>query len=478
MKKYVLDTNVILSDPNSILAFEDNTVILPFTVLEELDSIKGRNVDVSRDARVAVRNITAILDGSTHEEIASTGVPLKRSYDYMPAGAKLQILSVEEVVAMNSLAGTPIDLATVKTLVDSTVPDDKIILVSLLTNSVLVTRDINMRIKAMVYGVEVQDYRNDIVITDSDLMHVGNHFIEGDIWEGIENVHTQTEDKKTYHFIPQDEVTFLPAGACVGDYFYDDNDALLVLDGEGEYPTQDGEIIECYVFCDITQRRAMNTKVWDIKAKNIQQAMAINSILDPDVHITVLLGSAGTGKTLITMATALELVGETSRGPRVYDKIIFTKTQDSQFEDIGFLPGSEFDKVGAFCGAALDALEFLHKDDHDPAGSVEQLFDRNIIQFKALNFVRGRSFANTILIVDEFQNITPSQAKTILSRAGVNCKVIIMGNTKQIDNKFITPINSGLTYVVEKMKDWEGCRVVELEGILRSELAEYAENNL
>ena len=131
-----------------------------------------------------------------------------------------------------------------------------------------------------------------------------------------------------------------------------------------------------------------------------------------------------------------------------------------------------------FCGAAIDALEFLHKDDANPQGSIEEIMKRNVIQFKALNFVRGRSFTNTILVVDEFQNITPAQAKTILTRAGLNCKVVIMGNLSQIDSKFISPVNSGLTYVTEKFKDWAGCRVIELEGVVRSPLAEFAEENM
>lgn len=474
MKRYVLDTNVILSDPNSILAFEENMVILPFTVLEELDSIKGRNMDISRDARVAVRNITAILEGSTHDEIATNGVPLNRHYEYMPDGAKMLILSVEEVVALNAMAANSVDLSSINTLMESTVPDDKIILVALLTKSVLVTRDINMRIKAMVYGVEVQDYRNDVVIADADLMHVGNHFIAGNIWDGISSVHTQKEGPKTFHYIPVEQTNFLPSNVCEGDYLYDSHDALLVFDGLGEWTEDNGDITDCYVFLDITQSRSLKAKVWGIKGINIHQAMAINSILDPDVHLTVLLGAAGTGKTLITIATAIQLTLEEHK----YNKIIFSKTQDSQFEDIGFLPGTELDKVIAFCGAAVDALEYLHREDADPRGSIEDIMERNVLQFKALNFIRGRSFADTILIIDEAQNLTPAQMKTILTRAGKNCKVIMMGNTKQIDNKFITPINSGLTYVVEKFKEWDGCRIIELEGIVRSPLAEFAEENL
>lgn len=479
MKKYVLDTNVILGDPHAILAFEGSNVILPFTVLEELDSIKSRKVDISRDARVAVRNISTILEGASHEEIATTGVPVSRTHPHIDASTRLFVLTIEELESKIT-KDDPSYVAN-ETLRSSSVPDDKIILVAKLTNSVLVTRDINMRIKALAYGVEVQDYRHDVTIEDSDLIHTGNHELEFDFWKAIADLEldviSQQEGKVLFQVIQADPIRhLLPTNLCIGDYLYDSENILFVFDGFTEVLSEDGtsDGLEYAVFIDVGQDKALSKKVWDVKGKNIQQAMAINSILDPNVHLTVLLGSAGTGKTLITVATALELVLEKHQ----YDRIIFSKTQDSQFEEIGFLPGSEADKVMPFCGAAIDALEYLHKDDVNPQSSIEEIMKRNVFQFKALNFVRGRSFINTILIVDEFQNITPAQAKTILTRAGENCKVIIMGNLSQIDNKFISPTNSGLTYVVEKFKNWEGCRVVELEGVVRSPLAAFAEENL
>lgn len=481
MKKYALDTNVILGDPNACLAFDGAHVILPFTVLEELDSIKSRKVDISRDARVAIRNISSILEGATHEEISTTGVDVSKSHTNMDPNSRLFVVTFEESEAILRSAESADD--KVAALLKSELHDDKIIITALATNSILVTRDINMRIKALAYGVEVQDYRHDITIQDSDLIHIGNHELRFSLWEALKDapVFSQQEGRKLYHLIPADIVLpLLPDNICKGDYLYDSADGLFVFDGTGDKEDLDGNTdgVEYVVLLDVGQSSALHTKVWGIKAKNVKQAMAINSMLDPDVHITVLLGSAGTGKTLITLATALELTMEPKHKNKGYDRIIFTKTQDSQFEEIGFLPGTETEKVIPFCGAAIDALEFLHKDDRDPQGAIEEIMKRNALQFKALNFVRGRSFINTILIVDEFQNITPSQAKTILTRAGENCKVIIMGNLSQIDNKFITATNSGLTYVTEKFKDWDGCRVIELEGVVRSPLAAFAEANL
>jgi PhoH-like ATPase len=486
MKKYVLDTNVILGDPNAILAFEGSHVILPFKVLEELDSIKSRKVDISRDARAAIRNISSILETATHEEISTDGVQISKTHPHINPDTRLFVLTIEELTAIWHLANQNIGESNsfdpkLDTLFKSSLPDDQIILVAKLSQAVLVTRDINMRIKALAYGVAVQDYRHDITIEDSDLIHTGHHELEVEFWKTMEDrsadVTTQQEDRILYHAIPETFVEdLLPTNICVGDYVYDQADAMFVFDGYIEVEDEDGNVddFESAIFIDVGQSAALSKKVWDIKGKNIQQAMAINSILDPNVHITVLLGSAGTGKTLITIATALELVLEKKK----YDRIIFSKTQDSQFEEIGFLPGSEMEKVMPFCGAAIDALEYLHKDDANPQGSIEEIMKRNVFQFKALNFVRGRSFINTILIVDEFQNITPAQAKTILTRAGQNCKVIIMGNLSQIDNKFISPTNSGLTYVTEKFKNWDGCRIIELEGVVRSPLAAFAEENL
>lgn len=484
MKKYAIDTNVLLSDPNAATAFKGATVVLPFTVLEEMDSIKSRGVDVSRDARVAIRNISNILEDASHEEISTTGVDMSKLHPHLDSDSRLMIVTSEEAEALLRVTGidkSDAELTKVATLMNSTVPDDKIILVALATESVLVTRDINMRIKAMAYGVEVQDYRSDVTISDSDLLHIGNHKLEFSFWDTIADrgleVFSTKEGRNTYQLIAKDAIQdLLPENLCVGDYLYDDTDLLMVYDGEGDREFSDGEVDDTVysVFIDVGQHSAMRTKIWDIKAKNVKQAMAINSILDPNVHLTVLLGSAGTGKTLITLACALELTLE----KRQYDKVIFSKTQDSQFDEIGFLPGTEMEKMLPNCGPALDALEFLHKDDANPQGSIEEIIKRNVVQFKALNFIRGRSFTNTILVVDEFQNITPAQAKTILTRAGMNCKVIIMGNLAQIDSKFISSVNSGLTYVVEKFKDWEGCRIIELEGVVRSALAEFAEENM
>lgn len=482
MKKYALDTNVLLSDPSAIQAFDGAKVILPFTVLEELDSIKSRNVDVSRDARVAIRNISDIIETASHEEISDTGVDVSAVHKHMNPESRLFVITVEEAEALiRSKTFDEESLLKVQTLSKSTVPDDKIILVALATESTLVTRDINMRIKALAYGVDVQDYRHDVTIEDSDLIHTGHHELELDLWETVKDavVYSAQTGRRTFQYIPEGDIApLLPQNLCIGDYIFDQAGVLFVYEGYGRRedvePNVTDDDVDYMVFQDIGQDRALRAKVWDIKAKNIQQAMAINSILDPEVHITVLLGSAGTGKTLITIATALELTLE----KRQYDRIIFSKTQDSQFEEIGFLPGTEMEKVIPFCGAAIDALEYLHKDDANPQGSIEEIMKRNIMQFKALNFIRGRSFINTILIVDEFQNITPAQAKTILTRAGENCKVIIMGNLSQIDSRFISPVNSGLTYVTEKFKDWEGCRIIELEGVVRSALAAFAEENL
>src|SRR5574343_442443 len=202
--------------------------------------------------------------------------------------------------------------------------------------------------------------------------------------------------------------------------------------------------------------------------------MAITSLLDPTIDLVILLGPAGTGKTLLTVAAGLDQTLE----KRIYDRIIFTRSMHSQFEEIGFLPGDEKEKVAPWCGAAQDAIEFMHRNDEKPLESIKYIEDKGVLQYKALTFIRGRSFKDKFLIIDEAQNLTTTQLKTIITRAGEGTKIVLMGNLAQIDNDYVSELSSGLTYAVEKFKGWEGCSIVQLQTTVRSRLAEFAEQNL
>lgn len=471
MKIFVLDTNIVLHDPYATTSFDENSVVIPMTVLEELDNIKSRKKDVSRDARVAIRQIANILEGASHEDVTKNGVKIANTVPGMPTTAKLAIFQDQEllVTAQDQLNGC-------KLLSDTTVPDNRIINSALWMQHiypdrevVLVTNDINMRIKAQGAGVRnAQEYSHDTTVSDVDLLHKGYIEVYGDFWEQIGNIATtvRTERGEVYVIERQAEDDIFE-GVTLNDYIVDDEGNTL------------GRVVEhndSQVHILIVDRdRAMTRKVWGISAKDKYQAMAINSLVDPDIDLTVLLGPAGTGKTLITLAAALEHVLE--RG--THDKVIFSRSLQSQFEDIGFLPGNEHEKISPWAGGAFDALEYMHRNDKNPVESVKHIVeDRQAVQFKALNFIRGRSFQNTILVIDEAQNLTATQMKTIISRAGENTKVVLMGNLAQIDNDYVSALSSGLTYVTEKFKNTEIASILQLQGVVRSRLAEFAEENL
>lgn len=202
--------------------------------------------------------------------------------------------------------------------------------------------------------------------------------------------------------------------------------------------------------------------------------MALQALLDPDIDLVILTGPAGCGKTLLAMAAALELVVERNR----YDKVIVTRNTPEIAESIGFLPGTEEEKMMPWLAAITDTLEVLHKNDVNPTGSMNYIMEKANIQFKSINFMRGRSIQNSIVLLDECQNLTASQIKTMITRMGEGTKLICCGNLAQIDSNYLTAVTSGLTYIVERFKDFEGSANVYLNGVVRSRLAEYAEEHL
>ena len=817
-KIFVLDTNVLLNDPYSVLAFNEHKVIIPMTVLEELDNIKGKHTDVSRDARVAIRQISEIIGDATHEEIVK-GVKLNAIHDMFPDTATLAIVPDD---AATNYALSYSDLVL---LADVTVPDNRIINTAHYVQEaffdstvILVTNDINMKIKAKGAGVNiVESYGKEKTLNDMDLLHVGHVHVEN-FWKLYEDKEVNSEvnkQRRTVHKVPLIEDF---KELIINDYVYDDADALLRLVGKSETH---------HYFYDIGKGKALNKKVWGIRSINVEQSMAIDALTDKDIDIVILLGPAGTGKAqplyskiltptgwttmgeikvgdtvstpdgksasvtglfpqgkkdiyrvhfkdgryadccedhlwniycgefpetsrertvdtkeiirllsvnskkdrlFIQQTKPIEFVekelpvhpyvlgallgdghlrnsglyfssaddfiisridallgdnyelkrkndydyrinmtrekfsethngrntntgyrhplleeldtlkllgtksdtkfipeeylwgsveqryqllrglmdtdGETNGNPmistaskkmaeqiqylvrslggdavysvsnpwytykgekkqglpahqisikiqnpekmfelprkqkervraqtirnkiisvekigyeeaqcimidhqehlyitddfivthntlltvaagleqtlekRIFDRTVITRSQDSQFADIGFLPGTLEEKIGPSLGCVQDSLEFLHKDDRDPFESIKHIRERGILKYEALNFIRGRSYKDTLLVIDEAQNLTPQMMKTICTRLGTGSKLVIMGNLAQIDNPYITEFSSGLTYLVEKFKGWEGCAIVQLQNTVRSRLAEFAEQNL
>lgn len=452
-KLFVLDTNILLHEPLAIYSFKEHDVVIPMTVLEELDRIKDSKRDVARDARVAIRALEAMFKDATPDEI-SEGIPINKESDHTGHIAILADFELQETVkAFADKAGDNRILNGVLYLQNKRAPREVI----------LVTKDINMRLRAKGAGVRfVEDYRSDQLIDDVQYLTKGFQQIEGDFWSNVEQVESKNRAGRTYHTL--DREPFEPT--YINQYVIDEESDFA---GRVEEIDQDKITIK-----DLSRERMMHRRAWDITPKNIYQGMALDALLDPEIDLVILTGAAGSGKTLLALASALEQTIEKG----IFDKIIVTRNTPDIGEAIGFLPGSEEEKMMPWLAAVTDTLEALHKNDHCTEGSLKYICDKANIQFKSINFMRGRSIQNAFVLLDECQNLTASQIKTIITRCGEGTKIVCSGNLAQIDSHYLTPVTSGLTYMVERFKNFEGSANIHLNGVVRSRLAEYAEENL
>jgi len=455
-KIYVLDTNILLHEPNAIFSFNEHDVIIPMTVLEELDQIKDRHKDVSRDARVAIRTIEDIFSQESSEHILKGVAISNRSVDHAQLGS-LAIFPDHQLKLNDDALPGPAN-------------DNKIINTALHLQNVhapraviLVTQDINMRLKAKGAGVQlVEDYRSDQLISDIRFLSKGYQKFNGDFWQHIQNCDTQSNGRYTIHTVNTDDVK----ESYVNQYLIDDSDHFCARVTKLEQSSVS--------FIDVSRERIEHRKAWGVKAKNVYQGMALDALLDPKIELVILTGAAGSGKTLLSMAAALEQVIEKKR----YNKIIVTRNTPEIAESIGFLPGTEEEKMAPWLAAITDSLEVLHGGDECPQGSINYICERANIQFKSINFMRGRSIQRAFVLLDECQNLTASQLKTIITRCGEGTKIVCLGNLAQIDSNYLTAVSSGLTYLVETFKDFEGSSVVHLDGVVRSRLAKFAEEHM
>ena len=460
-KIYVLDTNVLLHDPTAITAFAEHQVVIPMTVLEELDHIKDRrDKSVSREARIAIQLIDKIVGSASPQQIQK-GVEIPGSnLDENRLGA-LAIFS-DQLIADDA------EVPFLNTNEDHA-NDNRIINVALRLSAdhpgafvCLVTKDINMRIKAKGSGLEhVEDYRHDRVLDDIDLLSTGYECFAGDFWSSIEQVDTVREENLTLHRIPRAE---LP-DAYPNQFVYDEQEFIAYVD----------HVDDDYVYLAVDSRdHLMNQRFWGLSPRNLEQAMAMRLLDSEDVDMTVLTGPAGSGKTLLALAYGLHAILE----QRKYNKLIVARSTPPIAEEIGFLPGTEEEKMAPWLAAFDDNLEILHGADECSNGSIDYVKERANIQFKSLNFMRGRSFNGAYIVIDEVQGLTQFQLKSIISRVGADSKLVVLGNLAQIDNKYISPLTSGLTYLVEKLKHYPHAGVMHVNGIVRSRLAAFAEENL
>jgi PhoH-like ATPase len=430
------------------------------TVLEELDHIKDRHEKtVSREARIAIGMIDKVVDEASPQQIQD-GVEIPGS----SLDGRLGRLSIypDQLLAEDS------EIPFLNITQDQA-NDNRIINVALRLQSehpgcfvCLVTKDINMRLKAKGSGlVHVEDYRRDRVLDDIDLLAKGYDHLEGDFWAGVQEVDTLREGDRTLHRVSR---KVLPQ-VYPGMFLFDDKDFFAYV------KRLDKEFV--YLRCD-SRDGLMNRRFWGLSPRNLEQAMAMQLLDDDGVDMTVLTGPAGSGKTLMALAYGLHAILEQNK----YSKLIVARSTPPIAEDIGFLPGTEEEKMAPWLAAFDDNLEILHGTDECSHGSIDYVKERANLQFKSLNFMRGRSFNNAYIIIDESQGLTQFQLKSIITRVGADSKIVVLGNLAQIDNKYISPLTSGLTYLVERCKHYEHAGIMHINGIERSRLAKFAEENL
>ena len=454
-KIFVLDTNVLMHDPTSLFRFEEHDIYLPMITLEELDNNKKGMTEVARNARQATRFLDEIV--SSQESDIENGVPLKD-------------LGTKQASGRLMLQTRPASVEFPSALPDSGKADNQILAVALdlqhhnpKRSVVLVSKDINMRIKARAIGVAAEDYFNDKVLEDTDLLYTGMRELPKDFWDKHgKDIESWQEHGRTLYRVKGPLVATL----SVNEFVYQDEDKPFYA----VVAAQEGKTVVLKTLKDYTHQK---NNIWGIVARNREQNFALNVLMDPEVDFVTLLGQAGTGKTLLTLASALMQTLE----HKVYSEIIITRVTVPVGEDIGFLPGTEEEKMNPWMGALEDNLDVLNSTDEE-AGDWGRAATRDLIRsrikVKSLNFMRGRTFLNKFLIIDEAQNLTPKQMKTLITRAGPGTKVVCLGNIAQIDTPYLTEGSSGLTYVVDRFKGWEHSGHITLQRGERSRLADHA----
>ena len=452
---YALDTNVLLHDPTSLFRFEEHDVFIPMTVLEELDEKKSGGSELARNARQTSRFLNELIERGNGHGIKD-GLPLTD-----PQGIKL------------GRGGAAGKLWFQSRTADSHRKADNEILAAVLdlrerhpdTPVVLVSKDINLRIKASIYGIAAEDYENDRALDDFALLFSGHAELPEDFWQRHPEVRSWSERGHTYYELAaaKDEewhphqCLYLPGESGI------ELRVLGVADGKARL-----KLLDDY--------SGHTHTVWGISARNREQNFALNVLMDPEVDFVTLLGTAGTGKTLLALAAGLAQVMDQQR----YREIIMTRATVSVGEDIGFLPGTEEEKMTPWMGALTDNLEELANPEEGGAWGRAATNDllASRVKIRSLNFMRGRTFLSRYVIIDEAQNLTPKQMKTLITRAGPGTKIVCLGNVEQIDTPYLTETSSGLTYAVDRFKGWQHSAHITLRRGERSRLADFASEAL
>jgi len=455
-KLFVLDTNVLLHDPMCLFRFEEHDIFLPMIVLEELDGHKKGMTEVARNARQTSRTLDALAEHKGAD--IALGLPLNTT-GHREAGGKLffqtQLLNYTLPTSLPQGKADNQILGVVEALRQQHAPREV----------VLVSKDINMRVKSRALGLATDDYQNDKTLEDGDLLYSGALALPANFWSTHgKTIESWQQGAHTFYRVTGPIVPSL----LINQFVY--------FESPGE-PSLYARVTEIRgktaVFKTLKDFTHLKNSVWGITTRNREQNFAMNLLMDPEIDFVTLTGTAGTGKTLMALASGLTQVLDDRR----YTEIIVTRATVSVGEDIGFLPGTEEEKMGPWMGALDDNLEVLGKTDTSAGewgrAATSELI-RSRIKIKSMNFMRGRTFLNKYVIIDEAQNLTPKQMKTLITRAGPGTKIICMGNLAQIDTPYLTEGSSGLTFAVDKFKGWPHGGHITLARGERSRLADFA----
>jgi len=455
-KLFVLDTNVLMHDPMCLFRFEEHDVFLPMVVLEELDNHKKGMTEVARNARQTSRTLDALVSASN--ESIDQGLALNGT-GYIEVSGKLFFQT------------TPLHFELPSSLPQGKADNQILGVVQALgvlhspRQVVLVSKDINMRVKARALGLPAEDYQNDKTLEDGDLLYSGSMALAPDFWsKQAKSVESWQAGGQTFYRIGGPVV----ANMHINQFVY--------FESPGE-PSLYARVTEIRgktaVMKTLKDFGHIKNAAWGVTSRNREQNFALNMLMDPEIDFVTLTGTAGTGKTLLALASGLIQVLDERR----YTEIIVTRATVSVGEDIGFLPGTEEEKMGPWMGALDDNLEVLGKTDTNAGewgrAATNELI-RSKIKIKSLNFMRGRTFLNKFVIIDEAQNLTPKQMKTLITRAGPGTKIVCMGNIAQIDTPYLTEGSSGLTFAVDRFKGWPHGGHITLARGERSRLADFA----
>jgi PhoH-like ATPase len=470
---FVLDTNVLMHDPTALFRFQEHDIYLPMSVLEELDAGKKGLSEAARNVRQVSRFIDEMMHDASKEQI-DQGIELLDVRNSLQnnghghngnghAHAEKKSFSGKLFFQTQNLhSGLPDTLPgrgadnailAYTLALQKATPDARVTLVS---------KDINLRIKAAIIGVHAEDYYNDKTLDDADLLPTGTRALPADFWDqNGKDIKSWQQEARTFYRVRGPAVSEWH----VNEFVYETTEngiEAMVRDTDGETAT-----------LELTRDfRGERHGVWGIAARNREQNFALNLLMDPEIDFVTILGAAGTGKTLLTLAAGLVQTLETNR----YTEIIMSRVTIPLGEDIGFLPGTEEEKMEPWMGALMDNLEVLTQSSEGGNWGRSATKDllRNRIKIRSLNFMRGRTFLNRFVLIDEAQNLTPKQMKAVVTRCGPGTKLICLGNIAQIDTPYLTETTSGLTYVVSRFKGWKHSGHITLVRGERSRLTDHA----